>query len=73
MEQLREQLVEEIRIAERDLLAGLERRLKHKDRADLENHLRQLDRLEESLPESHIVRLVVEARRRVRLNERQGE
>jgi hypothetical protein len=54
-------------------LAGLKRRLKHKDRADLENHLRQLDRLEESLPESHIVRLVVEARRRVRLNERQGE
>jgi hypothetical protein len=62
MERRREQLVEEICIAgrARDLLAGLERRLKHKDRADLENHLRQLDRLAGSLPEGHVVRLVVE-------------
>jgi hypothetical protein len=62
MEQRREQLVEEIRIAERarDLLAGPERRLKDKDLADLENHLRQLDRLAGSLPEGHVVRLVVE-------------
>jgi hypothetical protein len=62
MEQRREQLVEEIRIAERarDLLAGLERRLKDKDRAYLENHLTQLDRLAGSLPEGHIVRLLVE-------------
>jgi hypothetical protein len=62
MEQRREQLVEEIRIAERarDLLAGLERRLKDKDLADLENHLRQLDRLAGSLPEDEVVRLLVE-------------
>ena len=62
MEQRREQLVEEIRIAERarDLLAELERRLKHKDHADLENHLRQMDQLVGSLPEGDIMRLVVE-------------
>jgi hypothetical protein len=47
MEQWREQLVEEIRIAERarDLLAGLERRLKERDRSDLEEHLGRLERL----------------------------
>ena len=44
MEQWREQLVEERRIAERarDLLAGLERRLKERDRSDLEEHLGRL-------------------------------
>jgi hypothetical protein len=62
MEQRRGQLVEEIRIAERarDLLAGLERRLKERDRSDLENHLSQLERLAGSLPEDHTVRLLVE-------------
>ena len=62
MEQRHERLVEEIRMAERalELLAGLEWRLKNRDRADLENHLRQLDRLARSLPEGHVVRLVVE-------------
>jgi hypothetical protein len=62
MEQWREQLVEEIRIAERarDLRAGLERRLKERDRSDLEEHLGQLERLAGSLPEDHIVRLLVE-------------
>jgi hypothetical protein len=62
MEQQRERLVEEIRMAERaqELLAGLEWYLKNRDRADLENHLRQLDRLAGSLPEGHIVRLLVE-------------
>jgi hypothetical protein len=62
MEQQREQLVEEISMAERarDLLAGLERRLKERDRSDLENHLSQLERLVESLPEGHIERLLVE-------------
>jgi hypothetical protein len=62
MEQQRERLVEEIRMAERaqELLAGLEWHLKNGDRADLENHLRQLDRLAGSLPEGHIVRLLVE-------------
>ena len=59
MEQRREQLVEEIRIAERarDLLAGLERRLKERDRSNLEKHL---ERLAGSLPEAHTVRLLAE-------------
>ena len=63
MEQWREQLVEEIRIAERgrDLLAGLERRLKERDRSDLEEHLGRLERLAGSLPEAHTVRLLVES------------
>jgi hypothetical protein len=59
----REQLVEEIRIAERarDLLAGLERRLKERDRSDLEAHLGRLERLAGSLPEAHTVRLLAES------------
>ena len=62
MEQRRELLVEVIRIAERarDLLAGLERRLKERDRSDLEEHLGQLERLAGSLPEAHTARLLVE-------------
>jgi hypothetical protein len=58
----REQLVEEITTAERalDLLAGLERRLKERDRKDLEEHLGHLERLAGSLPEAHTVRLLVE-------------
>ena len=62
MEQRRERLVEELRKAERarELLAGLERHLKNGDRVDLENHLRQLDRLAGSLPESDIMRQLVE-------------
>ena len=62
MEQQRERLVEELRKAERaqEHLAGLEWCLKNGDRADLENHLSQLDRLAGSLPEGHVVRLVVE-------------
>ena len=62
MEQRGERLVEEIRMAERarELLAGLEWCLKNRDHADLENHLRQLDRLAGSVPEGHVVRLVVE-------------
>ncbi len=63
MQQRREQLVEEIRTAERgrDLLAGLEQRLKGKDRSDLEDHLARLERLAGSLPEGHAVRLLVES------------
>jgi hypothetical protein len=59
----REQLVEEIRTAERarDLLAGLERRLKERDRSELEEHLGRLERLAGSLPEAHPVRLSVES------------
>jgi hypothetical protein len=53
----------EIRTAERalDLLAGLERRLKQRDRSELEEHLGHLERLAESLPEAHPVRLLVES------------
>jgi hypothetical protein len=59
----REQLVEEIRTAERarDLLAVLERRLKERDRKDLEEHLGHLERLAGSLPEAHPVRQLVES------------
>ena len=62
MEHRPEQLVEVIRIAERarDLLAGLERRLKERDRSDLEEHLGRLERLAGSLPEAHTVRLLAE-------------
>jgi hypothetical protein len=60
--QRREQVVEELRTAERawDLLAGLERRLRGKDYSDLEEHLGRLDQLAESLPEEHTVRLLVD-------------
>src|SRR5918992_5684164 len=63
MEQRREQLVEEIRTAERarDLLAGLERRLKERDRSELEEHLGHLERLAGSLPEGHTVRLLADS------------
>ena len=63
MHEQRERLVEEIRTAERarDLLVGLERRLKQRDRKDLEEHLRHLQRLAGSLPEIHPVRLLVES------------
>jgi hypothetical protein len=59
----RERLVEEIRTAERarELLVGLERRLKQRDRKDLEEHLGRLERLAGSLPEAHPVRLLVES------------
>jgi hypothetical protein len=58
-QQWREQLVEEIRTAQRalELLAGLERRLKERDHSDLEEHL---GHLAGSLPEAHPVRLLVE-------------
>lgn len=59
----REQLVEEIRQAERarDLLKELERRLKDKSGGGPEHQLAQLDRLAQSLPEAHPVRLHVES------------
>jgi hypothetical protein len=62
VQERREQLVEEIRIAERarNLLAGLERRLKERDRSELEEHLGHLERLAGSLPETHTVRMLVE-------------
>jgi hypothetical protein len=63
VDERREQLVEEIRTAERarDLLAGLERRLKERDRSDLEEHLGHLERLAGSLPEAHTVRLLADS------------
>jgi hypothetical protein len=63
MQERREQLVEEIRTAERarELLAGLERRLKERDQTDLEEHLGRLDQLAGSLPEDHTVRLLVDS------------
>ena len=62
-EEWRERLVREIRTAERarELLAGLERRLKEKDRSDLEEHLGRLERLAGSLPEADIVRLLIDS------------
>ena len=56
-------MVREIRTAERarELLTGLERRLKEKDRSDLEEHLGRLERLAGSLPEADIVRLLVDS------------
>jgi hypothetical protein len=61
-QQWREQLVEEIRTAQRalELLAGLERRLKERDHSDLEEHLGHLERLAGSLLEAPPVRLLVE-------------
>jgi hypothetical protein len=62
VQERREQLVEEIRTAERarELLVGLERRLKERNRSDLEEHLGHLERLAGSLPEAHTVRLLAE-------------
>ena len=62
-EEWRERLVREIRTAERarELLTGLERRLKEKDRSDLEEHLGRLDQLAGSLPEADIVRLLIDS------------
>jgi hypothetical protein len=46
---------------QRDLLVGLERRLKERDRSDLEEHLGHLERLAGSLPEAHTVRLLADS------------
>ena len=58
----REQLAEELRIAQRAraLLAALEQRLKDKDRSDLQEHLGHLDRFAQPLPEEHFVWLLVD-------------
>jgi hypothetical protein len=55
-------MLEELRKEERarDLLRELECRLKGEDRSELEDHLTQLERLAESWPEAHIVRLRIE-------------
>ena len=63
MQEQREQMIEELRKQEqaRDLLTELERRLKGEDRPQLEDHLTQLERLAESLPEAHMARLLIES------------
>jgi uncharacterized protein (UPF0216 family) len=63
MQEQREHLLEELRKAEqaRDLLRALEPHLTDKNTADLERHVRQLQQLAQSLPEAHIVRLVIES------------
>jgi chromosome segregation ATPase len=56
-----EQMLEELRKAEQaqDLLSELERRLSAGNE-DLENLLKQLEQLEQSLPESDPIRLLIE-------------
>ena len=56
-----QQMLEELRIAEhsRDLMSELERRLSAGN-TDLENLLRQLEQLGQSLPESDPIRLLIE-------------
>ena len=56
-----EQMLEELGKAEqaRDLISEVERRLSAGN-ADLENLLRQLEQLEQSLPESDPIRLLIE-------------
>jgi hypothetical protein len=56
-----EEMLEELRKAEqaRDLMSELERRLSAGN-TDLENLLRQLEQLEQSLPESDPIRLLIE-------------
>jgi hypothetical protein len=73
-EERREQLVEEIRTAERarELLAGLERRLKERNRSDLEEHLGHLERLAGSLPEAPHRAAVGRLRCQVRQDSRRG-
>jgi hypothetical protein len=68
-------LVEEIRTAERarDVLAGLERRLKEeRDRKDLEEHLGHLEQLAGSLPEDPPGEAVGRVRCRVSQGSRRG-
>ena len=56
-----EQMLEELRKAEqaRDLMSEVERRLSAGN-TDLENLLRQLEQLEQSLPQSDPIRLLIE-------------
>ena len=63
MEEQREHLLEELRKAEqaRDLLIALEPHLADRKGAELEGHVRALKQLAQSLPEAHIVRLVIES------------
>lgn len=62
MQDRREQMIEELRKEEqaRDLLREVEGRLRGDD-PQLEDHLRRLERLAESLPEGHMARLLIES------------
>ena len=63
MQELREQLLQELRKAAqaRGLLSELECLLKEENHPDLGRCLRQLKHLARSLPEGHIVRLLIES------------
>ena len=63
MHQLREQLLQELRKATqaRELLSELEGLLEEENHPELGRCLRQLDQLARSLPEGHIVRLLIES------------
>jgi hypothetical protein len=63
MQEQREQLLQELRKAAqaRELLSELECLLKEENHPDLGRCLRQLKQLAPSLPEGHIVRLLIES------------
>ena len=63
MQQRREQLLKELRIAEqaRDLLRELEHNLSEEKGREDAAQVRRLEQLAQSLPEAHIVRLVIES------------
>jgi hypothetical protein len=63
MQQRREQLLEELRRAEqaRDLLRELEHNLSEEKGPEFAAPVRRLEQLAQSLPEAHIVRLVIES------------
>jgi hypothetical protein len=63
MQQRREQLLKELRIAEqaRDLLSVLEHNLSEEKGPGFARRVRRLEQLAQSLPEAHIVRLVIES------------
>jgi hypothetical protein len=63
MQQRREQLLKELRIAEqaRDLLSVMEHNLSEEKGREDAAQVRRLEQLAQSLPEAHIVRLVIES------------
>jgi len=63
MHEQREHLIEELRKAEQalTLLKELEPYLTERKGKELEGHVRALEQLAQSLPENHIVRLVIES------------
>ncbi len=63
MHERREHLIEELRKAEQalTLLKALEPHLTQSKGKELDSHVRALQQLAQSLPEAHIVRLVIES------------